>query len=414
MARLSLSDHRHNLALNVFHESTWGFGIAFHDSATILPLFLIQLGAPLGVVGSLAGLFAVLFSFPQLISALLGRNIRNIKAATVGVHILIWPPIFIAGFTFAFIAPAGPSAWIFYYICFIFYALSIGFVLPIWGTFIREVTKRKNRGTFLGISFVGNSIGGFAGGLAVKSLLTSRIPFPNNFGWGFLITFASIAVGTLVFLGYRLRTKGKLKPHRSVHAFFAELKQILTQNKNFRAYLVSRIFLTAQMPAISLYAVHAQMKFNFDISEAGLLTSAKVVAFGFGSFLGGKIGDRAGHKTGMVFASFCSLSALIIALFSQSMLWVYGIFIFLGLGQGAFMPCALSLIYDFAGEKGDNKIYMALIDSILAPFVLLGIILSGALATFYGIEKIFITIGLIFTVGIIILIVKVRDPQPEG
>jgi MFS family permease len=55
---------------------------------------------------------------------------------------------------------------------------------------------------------------------------------------------------------------------------------------------------------------------------------------------------------------------------------VYLIFIAIGIGQGAFMPSAMNLIYDFS-SKNDAKTYMALVDSILAPFVLFYLLLIG-------------------------------------
>jgi len=411
VARLSLSDHRHNLILNVLHESTWGFGVAFHDVSTILPLFLAQLGAPVGIVGSLAGLFAILFAIPQLTSALLGRNIRNIKLATITVHTLAWPPIFIAGFTFAFLTPTGQWAWLFYYICFILYGLAIGFIIPIWANFIGHVTRKDNRGTFLGISFMGNSVGGFIGGLIAKQLLSSDLPFPRNFGFGFLITFLAIVIGTLIFFGYRVSPPKETQPHRTIKAFLHETLQILKTHHNFRRYLYSRMLLIAQLPAVSLYAVHAHNTFHFAISDAGLLTATKVVAFGFGSFMGGKIGDRFGHKTAVIFSFTCHLLALTTALLAQSMVWVYSIFVFLGIASGAFMPASMSLVYSFAGVKGDNQIYMALIDTILAPFTLIAIVLSGVLGTALGVTLVFKIVGIFLIIGLLMLIFRVRDPE---
>ncbi|MFQ6611607.1 MAG: MFS transporter [Fidelibacterota bacterium] len=411
MTKLSLSDHRHNLKLNILHESTWGFGVAFHDVSTILPLFLAQLGAPVGIVGSLAGLFAILFAIPQLTSALLGRNIRNIKLATITVHTLVWPPIFIAGFTFAFLAPSGSWAWLFYYICFILYGLAIGFIIPIWANFIRHVTRRENRGTFLGISFMGNSVGGFIGGLIAKRLLSSDLPFPKNFGFGFLITFLAIVIGTILFFGYRVNKPNETQSHRTIRAFLKETFLILKTHLNFRRYLYSRILLIVQLPAVSLYAIHAHNTFHFAISDAGLLTAVKVVAFGFGSFIGGKIGDRFGHKTAVAFSFTCHLLALITALLAQSMIWVYLIFIFLGIASGAFMPSSMSLVYGFAGVKGDSQIYMALIDTILAPFILIAIILSGILSATMGVVVLFKIIGILLIAGLLILLFKVHDPE---
>ena len=413
MVKLSLSDHRHNLSFNIAHEFFFGFGVAFHDVSTILPLFLTLLGAPVSVAGSIAGLFAILISAPQLVSAIMARNVRDVKMATIKVHLTLLPPIFMAGFVFAFFAPTGPKAWMFYYGCFIFYAISIGFVIPIWANFLRHVTKRKNRGTFLGISFIGNSVGGFIGGIVVKNLLDSSIPFPVNFGWGFLILFFALIISILSFLGFKTKNINISPNKRSVKDFLNEAKTLLKTNQNFRRYIYSRIFLTAQFPAISLYAVYSRNMFHFDISEAGFLTAARLVAYGIGSLIAGKIGDRIGYKAAMVFCFACHAIAMSVALTAQSMFWVYGIFFFLGLAQGAFMPAAMSIVFDFAGETGDNKMIMALIDTILSPFVLIAITASGILSETIGLDFLFRILGAFMLAGLLIIIFLVREPHHE-
>ncbi|MEA1881145.1 MAG: MFS transporter [Candidatus Marinimicrobia bacterium] len=414
MAKLSLSDHRHNLSFNIVHEFFFGFGVAFHDVSTILPLFLTLLGAPVSVAGSIAGLFAILIAAPQLISAIMARNTQNVKAATIKVHLTILPPIFLAGFVFAFFAPTGPKAWMFYYGCFIFYAIAIGFIIPIWTNFLRYVTKRKNRGTFLGISFIGSSMGGFIGGIVVKELLGSSIPFPANFGWGFLILFGALIISIASFLGFKTKNIDFSPKQRSIGDFIHEAKTILKTNQNFRRYIYSRIFLTAQFPAISLYAVYSREMFHFDISEAGLLTAARLVAFGLGSLIAGQIGDRIDYKAAMVFCFACHAIAMGVALTAQSMIWVYGIFFFLGLAQGAFMPAAMSIVFDFAGETGDNKMIMALIDTILSPFVLIAITTSGIMSETTGLDFLFRILGACMLAGLLTMIFLVRDPRKES
>ena len=65
MEKLTKKDHKQNLVLNIFHEYFWGFGLAFHTVYAIVPLFLKSLGAPNGVVISVAGLFSILVALPQ-------------------------------------------------------------------------------------------------------------------------------------------------------------------------------------------------------------------------------------------------------------------------------------------------------------------------------------------------------------
>ncbi len=409
MTELSLGDQRRNLFFNCVHEGAWGFAVAFHNVYSIIPLFLSQLGAPQPVIISVAGLFSILMAIPQLFSASLGRNIRNIRLAAVGVHTLTWPPIFTIGFVFAFFAPSGPAAWLFYYICLILYSLAIGMVLPIWAGFISTVTERNRRGNFLGISFAFNSMFGFIGGLVSRQLLASSIPYPRDFGCGFLLTFAGFVVGTIAFLFYRVKEPKVVRPNKSLQDFWHDTLTIIKTQSNFRNYIFSRIFFTANYPAMSLYAIYTHQKFGFDISEAGIFTALNTLAFTLASFGSGRLGDRWGHKKALVFSLSFHLAALITAVTARNMLGVYGIFVFMGAGLGAFYPASMSLLYDFASNN-DNKTYMALIDTSLAPFTLLSILLASSLSHLIGITGTLIGIGVSILLSILLVITIVKEP----
>ena len=409
MERLTRQDLSHNLILNSAHEFCWGFGMAFHTIYAIVPLFLKQLGAPTGVVVSVAGLFAILMALPQLLSALMGRNIRNIKNVAVGVHLLVWPPVFMMGFVFAFFAPTGPTAWIYFYACFILYGLAIGFLIPIWTDFLRHAVNDGSRGTFLGISFAFNSLGGFLGGILVKILFSSSIAFPKNFGYGFFIYLLMIIIATILYLGLRIKSPMEKHPHKSIAEFFSETKKIIKTHTNFRRYLIARAFLTVIYPAISLYAVFMQEKFGFDISTAGIFIILNVIAYGFSSYLSGKLGDRFGHKTAIIFSFSAHLFAVITALFTTTMFGVYAVFIFLGFGYGSFMPASMNMVYSFAG-KNDSKLYMALVDTFLAPFILITLFAAISISEILGTVQLFWIIAGMLCLGLAIMIFYVKDP----
>ena len=409
MEKLSKQDLSHNLKLNSAQEFCWGFGMAFHTIYAIIPLFLKQLGAPTGVVVSVAGLFAILMALPQLLSALMGRNIRNIKNVAVGVHLLVWPPVFMMGFVFAFFAPTGPTAWIYFYACFILYGLTIGFLIPIWTDFLRHAVNDDSRGAFFGISFAFNSIGGFLGGILVKILFSSSIVFPKNFGYGFFIYLLMIMIATILYLGLRIKSPVEKRPHISVAEFFSETKRIIKTHTNFRRYLTARAFLTVIYPAISLYAVFMQEKFGFDISTAGIFIILNVIAYGISSYLAGKLGDRFGHKTAIVFSFTAHLFAVLTALFTTTMFGVYAVFIFLGFGYGSFMPASMNMVYSFAG-KNDSKLYMALVDTFLAPFILVTIFAAASISEILGTVQLFWIIAGMLCLGLAIMIFYVKDP----
>ena len=410
MSNINYNQDKHNLILNCVHEFFWGVGLSFHTVYAIIPLFLKHLGAPQGICLSVAGLWSVLVAFPQLFTAIVGRNIIDIKRAVIGVHIFAMPPIFFAGFIFAFFAPTGPNIWMVYYLCFILYGIGIGIIIPIWTDFLNHTFSSDKRGKYLGISFAWNSVGGFIGGFAVRFLLNSRIPFPQNFGWGFLIFFTCILIGTIVFKWYDIKLNKEKSNNRSINDFILETKEIINTNFNFRNYLISRIFLTANFPAISLYAVYTQNKFGFEISEAGIFVIINVFASGIGSLFSGWLGDSYGHKNSILFSFIAYLMALLVALLAKSMVHVYIIFLFLGLGLGAFMPSAMNLIYKFS-DGGDNKIYMALTDTILAPFTLIAISVVGSVSETIHMDIILMGIGSFLIIGIFIMIFFVDDPS---
>ena len=383
--------------------------MAFHTVYAVIPLFLRELGAPSGIAVSVGGLFSFLIAAPQLISAILGRNIRNLKMAVLFVHLLIWIPLFIMGFTFTFFSITESSAWMFYLFLFVLYGIGLGIVIPIWADFLSAVTLREVRGTFFGLSFALGSFGSFLGGILLRYILKSGIPFPQNFGIGYFIYFFSVVIATIIYIGYRVNENRRQRSPLSLKDFSALAKSIVKGHKNFQKYVLSRVFCCAHLPAVSLYPVYCQQKFGFDISEAGTFTIINVIASGCASYFTGRAGQRFGYKSGMVFFCFSHFMAVLLAVFSQNMFWVYAIFLCIGMANGAFMPAAMNMVYDFAGDR-DNKLYMALIDSFLAPFVVFFIFMTSILTEWGYFLTALSGIGISLLIGLLILILLVKDP----
>ena len=409
MSGLSLKDHYKNQKFNNLHEFFWGFGTAFHTVYAVVPLFLKELGAPNVIATSSAGLFSIIIAMPMLFTAALTRNVTNIKKMVISAHCTILIVTFILGYIFTF-SGIGKSliAWKIYFILFIIYSLSIGIIVPIWADFLEKTTKRSLRGKFFGVGFAFNSLGAFGGGILLKFLLETSIPFPKNFGYGFIILFFCLSIGTFFFAFYK--EKKQNKSNTSFNQFKIETKQIIKNRPNFHRYLFSRIFYCATLPALGLYAVFCQKKFGFNISEIGLFTVLNVTSMGISSYISGYLGDKHGHKISMLIAYSFHLIAVILALLSKNMFWVYCIFISIGAGQGAFMPSAMNLIYDFA-DLEDKKTYMALIDSFLAPFSLMFLVGIGFLITKNQFVLSFCIIGFCLLIALLILYFFVKDPK---
>ena len=413
MNNFTIKEHNHNLRYNLFHEFFWGFGVAFHTLYAVVPLFLRELGAPEYIVVSTAGLFSIVIALPTLFSAALGRNIKDIKKAVIMVHCIILLTTFMMGYTFSILDPNIVSkAWKTYLIYFLLYAFSIGIIVPIWTEFLNQSTLKSHRGRFFGLGFAFNSIGSFIGGGALRYLLSYDLIFPKNFGIGFFILFFSLTIGTILFLPFKIKQEGSTGKDKSFNQFISETLEIIKEHKNFQKYIFSRIFYTACLPGMGLYAIYCQDRFNFELSEAGVFTVITVIFSGIASYLAGRIGDNYGHKNSMVLAYAGHLIAALLAISIWNMFGVYLIFIAIGIGQGAFMPSAMNLIYDFSSYK-DAKTYLALVDSILAPFVLLYIVLIGWLINAGNYELSLKILIVSLFIGILIMLFIVEDPKKE-
>ena len=408
MSDLKITHHYQNQRFNNIHEFFWGFGSSFHTVYAVVPLLLKKLGAPEVIATSSAGIFSIIIAVPMLITAALTRNITNTKRLVIGVHCIILFVAFIMGYIFTFSdIIKNPNAWEIYFMLFIAYSLAIGTIIPIWADFLEKTTNRSLRGKFFGIGFTFNSIGALIGGIALKNILEKNIQFPRNFGIGFITLFFSLAIGTFVF--YFFKEKEDYIKKKSLKTFKKEIKEIIVKKTNLHRYLFSRVFYCATLPAMGLYAVYCQNKFNFDISEVGLFTILNVISMGVFSYASGHLGDKYGHKVSMILAYSFHFLAVILALFSKNMFIVYCIFISIGAGQGAFMPSAMNLIYDFAKDK-DKKTYMAIIDSFLAPFAVLFLLGIGFLVNQGEFILSFYVIGTCLFISIISLLFFVRDP----
>ena len=74
------------------------------------------------------------------------------------------------------------------------------------------------------------------------------------------------------------------------------------------------------------------------------------------------------------------------------------------------MPSAMNMVYEFA-ESRDSKTYMALIDTFLAPFVLLMIIGASVLDPIIGTRNLFVMSGFLIALGLLLLTFWVKEPR---
>ncbi len=406
-------EHRRNLILNICAESLWGFAVAFHNVQTVVPVLLSRLGASHFLVGLIPGGFILLIALPELFSVARFSRHPDLKKLNIRLHAAILPFVLLMVILFLVLKMTGPWAIGLYLVCWVGYSLAVGQLLPVWADFLASVSLPAKRGRFFGITFAFNAFMGLMGGWTLRSILASpRWDFPANFGLGFLLLLIAAGLGTACFWGMRpldgSASPPQLPPLRQA------LREILRSDVNFRWYIASRMFAAAAFMPLAFYAVDFQKRFALELKSTGDFILALVAANMVFNYLFGSLSDRVGRKrivtfffVGHFLAAGCAL------LINQP--WVpYLVFALVGMAQGAAQSSFMVFIYDFAGPTGNRKLYYALLDTALAPILLIFILAAGNLVSWLGLSYLYaISLGLVF-IGLMIFLFKVKRPLPAA
>ena len=405
--------HRRNLILNVCAEGLWGFAVAFHNVQTVIPVLLSRLGASPFLVGLIPGGFILLVALPELLSVARFSSHPDLKKLNIQLHAAILPFAAMMVLLFLVFKLTGPWAIGLYLLCWVGYSLAVGQLLPVWADFLAAVSLPQKRGRFFGITFAFNALMGMLGGWTLRAILASpRLEFPANFGLGFLILVVAASLGTACFLG--MRTIDYQPAPVQVFSLKQALGRILKADVNFRWYIVSRMFGAAAFMPLAFYAVDFQQRYGLELKSTGDFILTLVAANMVFNYLFGSLSDRVGRKRVVAFFFVGHLAAAAAALLIQRAWVPYLVFALVGMSQGAAQSSFMVFIYDFAGTTGNRKLYYALLDTAVAPVLLVFILSAGNLVTWLGLERLYaISLGFI-AVGLLIFLVKVKRPLPAG
>jgi MFS family permease len=338
------------------------------------------------------------------------RNVTDIKRLNIIGHFAVIP--FLIGMVWFFFVQqlTGPNAILIYMILYVSYAISIGFLVPVWADFLASVTIPHKRGRFFGITFTSNAIFGMAGGYFLKLILENdSYSFPANFGFGWLIMTVAIFVGTTIFMLMKV-----LQPPVPVvdeeTRWLKRTLAIYARDVNFRRYIYSRMFSAAAFMPLAFYAIDLQQRYDLPLSSSGTFTFFLVLGTAIFNYLLGYLGDTAGRKYSVAFFYIGNILAMLVALFLHAPWTAYLVFLFVGLSFGASQSSFMVFIYEFAGEGGDRKLYYAALETAVAPVLFVFISIAGTLVEFFGYVTLYaLSLGLVGA-GLLVLVLGVQAP----
>ncbi len=406
---------RWNFSANLIDISFITISLSLVSRETVMPVLVSQLTDSKLAIGLIPAIYTLGFYLPQLLSANFTEGLVYKKPITMflgGVGERV-PYGLIALVLFFLAASQSSLTLVLFFLLLSITAITSGVATPPWYDMIAKVIPVQYRGTWSGVSHGLGAILGIGGAYFVGKIL-ERYPFPNNFALLFVLSFVMAAIS---FVGLALNREPpslSVKEHRPMLSYLKTLPRILQENTNYRRFIISRSILLLGTMATGFYMVYGTERFATD--QAGvarltaLLTGVLIGSQAISNLVWGFIGDRRGHKTVLVSASFILMLAALTALLGNSQTWLVVSFILLGIYLAAEQVSGLNIILEFC-QPQDRPTYIGLTNTLLAPLYALAPLLGAWIVTWFDYPALFLCAVVTALVGAVALSVWVREPR---
>jgi MFS family permease len=405
---------RRNATFFVIGEALWGFSASLVSSATVLSTCLIHFGATERMVGAISMVDLAGILLPQVIGVYLFASRRRRQWRLIVWHLVFMIPFLWVAGLLILLGPRPAPEWLRWGLlaCWGCFVLNIGLVLAAWSDWVAHLFAVGIRGTVFGTAMCASAASGTLGGLLAGWLL-SRLPVPDVYGYLYLASgvFACFSILTFGFVEDPARLNAQDETVPRIKDLLGRFRLSLA-DRNFRAFLVARILSSAGFCMVPLVAAY------YASEAGGGLSSSRVVSYGAaltaGSALSnltlGRLGDRYGHRLGLLIGSGAQIAALSVLLLGHGEVSCLLTYFCAGVCVGSSLVSHANMMYETCPH--DLRIAHLTVGSlVLGTFTSFLPLLAGAAAARWGLPPVF-GAGLAFSVAAMAwLLLKVREPR---
>jgi predicted MFS family arabinose efflux permease len=388
---IDLPRHYKNLGWVFTVEIFWGVSLALISNVAIIPVFLTHLGASNSTVTMLPVLFLLATGIPGMFAAHVTGKMVYRKRFVVVAHVVSAIPWFLTSAWFLFGPRLSPSADIAAIL--LGWGLAwawMGFLIPVWINFIGKVTRPELRARSFGIIFFFQTLMGAIGGWVASGIIGGGLPFPANYGLGFGIGGAAMAIGSFFFLPV-VEEPGPISDEENpLRGIARHTREILTDRGGVRTYLAIYMLCAGWPILTAFYPIWAERRFGLAPKDSAIYTAVFMIGNMVGSLGGGAVGDRYGYAKVSVIATLSFVAGLAVALLGNARPFYYVTALLLGIYIAADRLAMYNLSMAFSPHD-DNTAYLGLIPALTLPALVVGAALCGPAIDAFGFAP--VTIG---------------------
>jgi len=403
-------DYRWNFTVTLLDWTFFFTAMSFASVNTVLPAFARHLTSSNFLIGLIPCLSTLGWLLPQILIANFVQKLKRKKDLLIFTGLAERIPWLFLFLVVIFISSSSPFLLLAtFLILYGVFSFSGGMGGPAWQDMLAKIIPLKKRGRFFGWS---NCLAGGAGIFAafLSIYLLKSFPFPRNFALCFLFAFIAISASYASFILIREPVYPVKNKDSGFKEYFLRLPSLLRKDKNFLSFLISSIFLSCGGMATPFFAVHAMNKLTLPDSQIGIFTLLLLTGQTISSILWGYLGDKKGYKLIMELGTLLTMLAILVAVLSSSIYLFYGVFFILGWALSAFLISSLGVVLEFSTPE-TRPTYIALANTVKAPFVSLSPLLGGILADRISFPFVFILTIFILLGGILYLALLVQEPR---
>ncbi len=403
-------NYRWNFTVNLLDWVFFSMGMSFVSLNTVLPAFARHLTSSNFLIGLIPCLSTLGWLLPQILIANFTQKLKRKKDLIIVTGPGERIPWFFLFLAVMFLSSSSSSLLLtIFFILYALFCFSGGMGGVAWQDMLAKVIPLKKRGRFFGWSnFLAGGVSIFGAFLSIY--LLRSFPFPKNFALCFLFAFFATSISYISFVLIREPVYPVKNKESSFREYFRGLPSLLKKDKNFFSFLIASIFLSCGAMATAFFAVHAMNKLTLPDSQIGAFTLLLLTGQTISSVLWGYLGDKKGYKLVMEAGILFTILAILLAVFSSSIYLFYGVFFIFGWAFSASFISSMGVVLEFSTPEM-RPTYIALTNTVKAPFMSLSPLLGGFLADKISFPFVFILTIFILLGGILYLALFVREPR---
>jgi len=410
-----MKDHsRQNAIHMIAGETVWGFIPGLISPVTVMTVLLLKFDAGTRMIGSIGAIESAGILLPQLLGIYLFPPGRSRKKRIILWHIFAIAPFFLLIGVLCSVSSRLSAAQFRWTLIALFgvHIAAGGIVMAAWTDWIASLFKKNIRGTVMGLvtcfGSITGAIGAFAAGWCINNI-------EGNSSYAILYyASGTLAIISMLFFWLIREPEANFQKHERQLTTRDYLRRFKTSlaDSNFRSFLVGRVLATCGFCIVPFITVYYSSPSGGGLSAATLVKLGAAITIGAATagFVLGRIGDKHGHRIGILTCAAFQVVALLIVLFSSGLLSGLLTFASIGICVGGAFNSHYNMLFETCPH--DHRLsHITIGNLVLGAGTIASPIIAGFIAHHFGLRPLFVISLALSILALAWFIFFVKEPR---